>query len=134
MQMYEQMISIILIQLTSANVNTPDVLGRRSTALHFAAGFGRIELVVELIKCGAHVDARDDCGLAPIHNAASFGHADVVRTLTRLGADPNVVDNWGFSPLIEAAQKSKVHTVSNSEYYIYIYLGGCLCGTVAKWC
>ncbi|XP_073238296.1 poly [ADP-ribose] polymerase tankyrase-1-like [Porites lutea] len=90
------------------NVNIRDTAGRKSSPLHFAAGFGRKEVVEYLLQHGADVHAKDDGGLIPLHNACSFGHAEVVRLLLRHGADPNSRDNWNYTPLHEAAVKGKV--------------------------
>ena len=64
--------------VTTSNVNGSDMEGRKSTPLHFAAGFGRKDVVEHLLQYGANVHAKDDGGLIPLHNACSFGHADVV--------------------------------------------------------
>ncbi|XP_054132675.1 poly [ADP-ribose] polymerase tankyrase-2 [Melozone crissalis] len=89
------------------NVNSRDTAGRKSSPLHFAAGFGRKDVVEYLLQSGANVHARDDGGLIPLHNACSFGHAEVVNLLLRHGADPNARDNWNYTPLHEAAIKGK---------------------------
>ncbi|XP_029212832.2 poly [ADP-ribose] polymerase tankyrase-1-like [Acropora muricata] len=93
---------------TNSNVNLRDTAGRKSSPLHFAAGFGRKDVVEYLLQFGADVHAKDDGGLIPLHNACSFGHAEVVRILLRHGADPNSRDNWNYTPLHEAAVKGKV--------------------------
>ncbi|XP_015262135.1 PREDICTED: tankyrase-2 isoform X2 [Gekko japonicus] len=90
------------------NVNGRDTAGRKSSPLHFAAGFGRRDVVEYLLQTGANVHARDDGGLIPLHNACSFGHAEVVNLLLRHGADPNARDNWNYTPLHEAAIKGKI--------------------------
>nr|XP_020658845.1 tankyrase-2 [Pogona vitticeps] len=90
------------------NVNGRDTAGRKSSPLHFAAGFGRRDVVEYLLQSGANVHARDDGGLIPLHNACSFGHAEVVNLLLRHGADPNARDNWSYTPLHEAAIKGKI--------------------------
>uniref|UniRef100_A0A8C9S0K3 Poly [ADP-ribose] polymerase n=1 Tax=Scleropages formosus TaxID=113540 RepID=A0A8C9S0K3_SCLFO len=92
----------------SGNVNAKDMAGRKSTPLHFAAGFGRKDVVEHLLQTGANVHARDDGGLIPLHNACSFGHAEVVGLLLCQGADPNARDNWNYTPLHEAAIKGKI--------------------------
>ncbi|XP_063992926.1 poly [ADP-ribose] polymerase tankyrase [Diachasmimorpha longicaudata] len=89
-------------------VNARDTAGRKSTPLHFAAGYGRRELVEFLLSAGASIQARDDGGLHPLHNACSFGHSDVVRLLLEAGANPNTRDNWNYTPLHEAAIKGKI--------------------------
>ncbi|XP_074640442.1 poly [ADP-ribose] polymerase tankyrase-1-like [Tubulanus polymorphus] len=94
--------------VNTQNVNAKDTAGRKSSPLHFAAGFGRKDVVEHLLQCGANVHARDDGGLIPLHNACSFGHAEVVQLLLKHGADANSRDNWNYTPLHEAAIKGKI--------------------------
>ncbi|GAB5578608.1 poly [ADP-ribose] polymerase tankyrase-2 isoform X2 [Prionailurus iriomotensis] len=102
--------------VTPEKVNSRDTAGRKSTPLHFAAGFGRKDVVEYLLQNGANVQARDDGGLIPLHNACSFGHAEVVGLLLRHGADPNARDNWNYTPLHEAAIKGKVDVCIESLF------------------
>ncbi|KAK1793872.1 hypothetical protein P4O66_010697 [Electrophorus voltai] len=94
--------------LNAENVNSRDTAGRKSSPLHFAAGFGRGDVVSHLLQRGANVHERDDGGLVCLHNACSFGHAEVVRLLLLHGADANSRDNWNYTPLHEAAIKGKI--------------------------
>jgi ankyrin repeat protein len=48
-----------------------DLKGRRSTALHFASGYGRKDVVEFLLGNGANISSKDDGGLMPLHNACS---------------------------------------------------------------
>ncbi|KAH8853078.1 Tankyrase-1 [Schistosoma japonicum] len=90
------------------DVNLNDKSGRKSTPLHFAAGYGRRDVVSLLLDHNADVSARDEGGLIPLHNACSFGHVDVVHLLLSAGSDPNAEDCWNYTPLHEAAIKGKV--------------------------
>jgi len=92
-------VSRVRVLVNSQNVNARDTSGRKSSPLHFAAGYGRKEVVDILLMAGANVHARDDGGLIPLHNACSFGHAEVVALLLSAGADPNARDNWSYTPL-----------------------------------
>jgi len=94
--------------LTPENINAQDILGRKSTPLHFSSGFGRKDVVEYLLNKNANVHMKDDGGLVPLHNAASFGHAEVVQLLLNHHSNVNALDNWNFSPLAEAASKGKV--------------------------
>lgn len=49
------------------NVNQTDTAGRRSTALHFASGYGRKDIVEFLLSNGANIHSKDDGGLYPLH-------------------------------------------------------------------
>ncbi|KAI6653204.1 Tankyrase-1-like [Oopsacas minuta] len=89
------------------DINAKDMNGRKSTALHFAAGFGRRDTVECLLSNGAQVNTKDDGGLIALHNACSFGHVEVVTCLLEHGADPNSRDKWGYTPLHEASNKGK---------------------------
>ena len=53
-------------------VNLKDTTGRKSTPLHFAAGYGRLDVVELLIVRGADVSAKDDGGKS--NTKASFSY------------------------------------------------------------
>ncbi|XP_035701715.1 poly [ADP-ribose] polymerase tankyrase isoform X2 [Folsomia candida] len=91
-----------------SNVSARDTNGRKSTALHFAAGYGRKDIVEYLLNLGAQINSQDEGGLQPLHNACSFGHTEVVRLLLSRGADPNAKDHWSYTGLHEAAAKGKI--------------------------
>jgi ankyrin repeat protein len=68
-----------------ANVNArmPD----GTTALHWAAYNGQLELVNLLIEAGAEVNARNDYGSSPMSEAAVRGDAAILQALLEAGAD-----------------------------------------------
>ena len=98
--------------VNKSNVNNKEKHGRRSTCLHFAAGFGRKDICEYLLgECGADPRAKDAGGLEPIHNAASFGHSEVVALLLRYKARVDAKDKWSWTPLHEACLKSKLDVI-----------------------
>ena len=96
-----------LLSGRGSSINARDISGRRSTPLHFAAGFGRKDVVEYLLSIGGDCGSADEGGLIPLHNACSFGHGEVVRLLIEAGSDVNQSDAWGYAPLHEAAIKGK---------------------------
>ena len=72
------------------------------TALHYAAGKGRLEAVQYLLQRGASVDVPDNYKRTALHFAAELGHAAVARELALHGANPRLT-NWnGITPLQRA--------------------------------
>lgn len=71
------------------------------TALHNAAAFGPVEMVRDLLKAGAKVDARDSRGLTPLHFAlaSEYPSLETVRVLLQAGSDVNARDHTGETPL-----------------------------------
>jgi cytohesin len=98
---------------------------RSETPLCLAAGNGRVDICLELIKAGADVrlnaPLRDaaavgnagadvNClrlGSAPLETAAGHGHVEIVKALIQAGADVNIRDGAGQTPLFSAAAGKK---------------------------
>jgi uncharacterized protein len=53
------------------------------TALHYAAGFGFVELAEAFIERGADLKARDDEGRTPLQVAVEAGHLEVAELLRK---------------------------------------------------
>lgn len=68
--------------------------------------------VLQEIKLGADVNAKDDGGLSVLHfAAANSSNAEVIRLLLEQGADPNAKDQDGLTPLHAAVLTSDAEMV-----------------------
>jgi Ankyrin repeats (3 copies) len=75
--------------------------GRTGDAFGVAIGWGRFDLVEELLSTGIGPDERDSHGSTPLMHAALAGAIKVVKCLIKRGADVNAVGEWrGRTPLI----------------------------------
>ena len=86
----------------------PDTAHRygKSTALHFAAEVGRVEVVRELCRRGADVEAEKVTGGTALHSAADANQTAVVQVLVEeCGADANRLLMKDTTPLYLAAQR-----------------------------
>lgn len=78
--------------------------GDGTTALHWAAGKGDLELTHTLLYAGANVKASTRLGsYTPLYLAAKGGHSAVVSALLAAGANPKAVTSNGTTPLMMAA-------------------------------
>ena len=85
-----------------ADVNAAE--GDGTTALHWAAMTGSLDITEVLLRAGASVAAKTRLGGAtPLLLAAENGHAPVVQALLRAGADPHSSDGSGTTALMLAA-------------------------------
>lgn len=75
---------------SGADINARDVTGR--SALHWAAGDRRDEIVELLLANGASCNRADDCGYTPLHLAAAAGHESTCRILLNAGADASATE------------------------------------------
>ncbi|XP_034426422.1 ankyrin-3-like isoform X9 [Hippoglossus hippoglossus] len=81
-------------------------------ALHLASKEGHVEVVAELIKQGANVDAATkQKGNTALHIASLAGQTDVVKELVTHGANVNAQSQNGFTPLYMAAQENHMVVV-----------------------
>ena len=67
----------------------------RTSALAFAAAFGRPAAVDVLLERNADPNERNGNGSTPALNAAFFGRPECLQLLLEAGADPNLADENG---------------------------------------
>jgi len=73
--------------------------------LHIASFYGHSIIVVNLLKYGANVDARDARRASSLLLAAQQGHFDCVNVLIENKANVDLADEDGRTPLFMAAQQ-----------------------------
>ena len=76
---------------------------RQATGLIRAAKAGHTEVVRELVKAGARLEAKDVDDMTALVVACQNGHIDVVRALLAARADVHTRDKWQQTPLNNAA-------------------------------
>jgi len=91
----------LLCKQKGINLDRTNAYG--NTALHVAAMCGHTEVLQELLKNGAAVDAPNPFNSqTALAYAAAMGHAKAVNVLLGHGADANALDDEGCSPLHRA--------------------------------
>ena len=85
------------------------------TALHWASDKGRLDVVRELLKAGANVNAVDEDDWTALHLASNNGHLDVVRELLRAGADPTLKNKEGKMARDYAENDEMRHLLEEAE-------------------
>ena len=88
------------------------------TELHIAAAARRVDTVIDLLKRGADVRARNRRGAEPLHYAVDGGPDNpgaqraIVAALLAAGADPNAADKNGTPPLHRAVRNRSAAAVA----------------------
>ncbi|MFC1753152.1 ankyrin repeat domain-containing protein [Thermoproteota archaeon] len=89
-----------------------DAAPNRWTALHEAAGEGKLEVAKALLSAGAKVDPISDWRNAtPLHWAAQAGHTEIVKLLIQYKADIEARSNYGETPLMRAVYGNRGEVV-----------------------
>jgi ankyrin repeat protein len=88
------------------NVNTPASDG--TTALHWAAHNGDVELVDRLLGAGADAKAKNQFGVTPMSEAAFVGNTAIIEKLLKAGADPDSPSADGQTALMVVARTANV--------------------------
>ena len=88
------------------DVNAPEVDG--TTALHWAAYRGELDLARLLLRAGANADAPNRYAVTPLALACGRGNAPIVEALLNAGADANTTLPEGETVLMAAARSGNV--------------------------
>ena len=92
-----------------ADVNAPD--GDGTTALHWAARNGDLQIVKLLMSAGARATVANRFGVTPLQLAAENGNRAITEVLLKAGADANDKNREGETVLMMAARSGDVPTV-----------------------
>lgn len=93
------------------SIHTYDETGQMP--LHHAVCKGHKEMVKELLKHGADIEATNHDGDTPLYHAVSEGNAEVVRLLLDNGADLHAREKFvGGTPLHHAALHGRTNVVN----------------------
>lgn len=76
-----------------------------------AAQEGNVDDIEVLLRRGADIHYKDDCGLTPLHHAAWNGQYKAAELLLSRGASVTARSNFGSTPLHSAADKNEPRTV-----------------------
>lgn len=99
----------LLVQ--GVDVNAAD--GDGSTALHWAAHHGDVELTQALLKAGASIKAITRIGaMTPLFMAAQNGNVVVIRALVAAGASASEANSNGTTVLMSAAASGSADAVT----------------------
>ena len=98
-----------LIQKDNDNVDDNDGFAR--TPLHYASGYGHVEVVSYLLDHGANINRTDDFDATALFHACRSGHLLLVELLLSRGADPTICTDDGRTPLLVASSEGRVDVV-----------------------
>ncbi|XP_062862450.1 ankyrin repeat domain-containing protein 10-like [Trichomycterus rosablanca] len=83
------------------------------TPLHWAAHFGRLECIMQLVQVGCSVNLMTSrFAQTPVHIAAFGGHPQCLLWLLQAGADINMQDYVGETPVHKAARAGSTECVN----------------------
>ncbi len=82
-----------------------------TTALHWAAQTGSVDIADQLLTAGADAKAANRYGVTPMALAAEGGHAAVIERLIRAGVDVNATFGDGQTALMSAALNGNVNAL-----------------------
>lgn len=83
-----------------------------TTALHYAAYYGKVEVLISLLRAGGDINVRDNHGRTPLHYAASECNISVIRYLEGISSvDWGATDNYGHTVAMYSTSKCSAEDV-----------------------
>ena len=64
----------------------------------------KVQIIENLLKAGADVNAQNYCGTSSLHHAASEGMLDIVSCLLKYKAKLVIMEEYNITPVFSAAQ------------------------------
>lgn len=116
---YDQMYAKENLQDSSKYGSAGDYLSKASSFLESDRLPRKLNVVKQLIKHGAHIDAKDDRGMTPLMAAISGSMKNIAEELINNGANVNATDNEGKTPIMFA-----VYNNQNAELVEYLLQKG----------
>ncbi|KAK1802872.1 hypothetical protein P4O66_021417 [Electrophorus voltai] len=106
-----------LCSLLQCSTNRADLVAEDSffgwTPIHWAAHFGKLECVLQLVQVGCGVNAvTTRFAQTPAHIAAFGGHPECLVWLLQSGADINRQDYAGETPIHKAARAGSMECIN----------------------
>ncbi|WP_353279935.1 ankyrin repeat domain-containing protein [Wolbachia endosymbiont (group A) of Ennomos erosarius] len=106
--------TVKLLVEKGVNVNAEDVKGY--TALHLAVTEKRLEIVRELIKSGADVNAEEYGNKCiPLHLACMVGEKEIVEELVKAGGEIEQEDTFGMTAMDYAKNSKEITEILKKE-------------------
>lgn len=108
--------------------NNDKILGQKSlspspqddqTALHISSRLGKVDIVQQLLQCGASANAATTSGYTPLHLAAREGHQDVAAMLLENGASLSSSTKVGLTEdLISVRSRVSHRSITQQTFFI----------------
>jgi len=85
------------------------------TPLQAAAMYDNLDIIQNLLRHGAKIDAADAEGQTALHHAAWYGRSAAVKLLLKEGANPKAEDVYGYSSLHFRFTPQEVNILNRSS-------------------
>ncbi|NXE44694.1 ANR11 protein, partial [Casuarius casuarius] len=101
----------LIFPIPLSRINRKNIFGE--TLLHKAVADEDVDLVCNIIKSGANVNAQDYAGWTALHEASVEGLYGIANELLKAGADVNARGSEQITPLHDAVKEGHYEVYSN---------------------